>query len=190
MCNTHAANDRFSRTPPPRPAQEAFLRPPKHRFVVQISLGLLGEETRQGSSARISIPGCFLAITKQEIRLTRVLCIGHGHAQERSASSDRKLSIARRPIAFASPLIKSSPVIQEGRPFVGGTSRMCTLVPRPLLSGAAGRGDEVCQRPGTRGIIALCPSADRYRPRNNRISHYTPPCRPKRRYIRNTADLR
>ena len=52
---------------------------------------------------------------------------------------------------------------------------MCTPVPRSLLSGAVARADEVCQRPGTRGIIALCPLADRYRPRNNRISHYTPP---------------
>lgn len=96
-------------------------------------------------------------------------------AQEQRGSSDRKLSIASGPIASASPLIKSSPVIQEGRPFAGSTSRLCTPVPRSLLSGAVARVDEVCQRPGTRGIIALCPLADRYRPRNNRISHYTPP---------------
>lgn len=44
-----------------------------------------------------------------------------------SLSSDRKLSIASGPIASASPLIKSRPVIQEGRPFAGRrASRLCT----------------------------------------------------------------
>lgn len=46
---------------------------------------------------------------------------------------------------------------------------------RPLLSGGVPIVDEVCQRPATRRIIALCPLPDRYRPRNNQISHYTPP---------------
>lgn len=54
---------------------------------------------------------------------------GHEQAQEQRGSSDRKLSIATGPIASASPLIKSSPVIQEGRPFAERTSRLCTPLP-------------------------------------------------------------